>query len=137
MQILNAHLEIWETQIGTHKSDRTPEERFVWLIRQAHEKSGRKVVVLVDEYDKPLLASSSDNELQDSYRKTLKAFYGALKSCDADIQFAMLTGVTKFGKVSIFSDLNNLEDNTPYRPAGGSRYAVRKLRRLSLQCSPQ
>ncbi len=112
IQILNAHLDEWGTLIDDDKSDRTPEERFVWLIRKAHEKTGRKVVVLVDEYDKPLLASSSDNELQDSYRKTLKAFYGALKSCDADIQFAMLTGVTKFGKVSIFSDLNNLEDIT-------------------------
>ena len=112
MQILNAHLEVWETQIGTHKSDRTPEERFVWLIRKAHEKTGQKVVILVDEYDKPLLATSDDKTLQDSYRKTLKGFYGALKSCDADIQFAMLTGVTKFSKVSIFSDLNNLEDIT-------------------------
>lgn len=112
IQILNAHLDEWGTLVDDDKSDRTPEERFVWLIRKAHEKTGRKVVILVDEYDKPLLASSSDNKLQDSYRKTLKAFYGALKSCDADIQFAMLTGVTKFSKVSIFSDLNNLEDIT-------------------------
>lgn len=112
IQILNAHLEQWEALINDEKSDRTPEERFVWLIRKAREKTGRKVVILVDEYDKPLLASSSDYELQDSYRKILKAFYGALKSCDAEIEFAMLTGVTKFSKVSIFSDLNNLKDIT-------------------------
>ena len=112
IQILNSHLEKWEERFGSEKSDRTPEERFAWLVRKARETTDRKVAILVDEYDKPLLATSENPELQDTYRKMLKGFYGVLKSCDADIQFAMLTGVTKFSKVSIFSDLNNLEDIT-------------------------
>ena len=64
----------------------------------------------MDEYDKPLLQVIGNESLQDAYRNTLKAFYGALKSCDRYIRFAFLTGVTKFGKVSVFSDLNNLQD---------------------------
>ena len=68
------------------------------------------MVILIDEYDKPILQTISKPELQTEYRNTLKAFYGALKSCDGYIRFAMLTGVTKFSKVSVFSDLNNLMD---------------------------
>ena len=64
----------------------------------------------MDEYDKPMLQAIDNDELQDEYRSTLKAFYGALKSMDRYIRFALLTGVTKFGKVSVFSDLNNLRD---------------------------
>ena len=67
-------------------------------------------MILVDEYDKPLLQSIGNDSLQTDYRNTLKAFYGVLKSCDRYIRFALLTGVTKFSKVSVFSDLNNLED---------------------------
>ena len=80
------------------------------IIRRAYEKTGRQVVILVDEYDKPLLQAIGNTELQDAYRATLKGFYGALKSMDGCIRFAFLTGVTKFGKVSVFSDLNNLRD---------------------------
>jgi len=67
-------------------------------------------VILVDEYDKPMLQAIGKPDLQEAYRNTLKAFYGALKSKDGCIKFAMLTGVTKFGKVSVFSDLNNMKD---------------------------
>ncbi|MCP6003372.1 AAA family ATPase, partial [Klebsiella pneumoniae] len=66
--------------------------------------------ILVDEYDKPMLQAIGNEELQDEFRSTLKGFYGALKSKDGCIRFALLTGVTKFGKVSVFSDLNNLKD---------------------------
>jgi hypothetical protein len=65
---------------------------------------------LVDEYDKPILQAIGNEALQDEFRNALKAFYGVLKSADADLRFTLLTGVTKFGKVSVFSDLNNLED---------------------------
>lgn len=80
------------------------------MIGQAYKKTGKRIVILVDEYDKPLLATIAHPELQDSFRTTLKAFYGVLKSMDGCIKFALLTGVTKFGKVSVFSDLNNLID---------------------------
>lgn len=107
---LNSHLEKWESIYGDDKAGRSPEERFEWLITTAYERTGQKVVILIDEYDKPLLDSVDDHELQESYRDTLRAFYGNLKSNDSYIGFAMLTGVTKFGHLSIFSDLNNLED---------------------------
>jgi hypothetical protein len=84
--------------------------RFRAIIRAAKEKTGRNVVVLIDEYDKPILQAIGNEPLQNEFRKTLKAFYGVLKSADADLKFALLTGVTKFGKVSVFSDLNNLND---------------------------
>lgn len=70
--------------------------RFEGVIRRAYEKTGRNVVILVDEYDKPVLQAIGDDTLQDEYRSTLKSFYGALKSSDRYIQFAFLTGVTKF-----------------------------------------
>lgn len=108
--ILNNQLVIWEQKYGSAQSETTVASRFMGIIRRACEKSGLRVVVLVDEYDKPLLQTLGNEDLQTEYRNTLKAFYGALKSCDRYIQFALLTGVTKFGRVSVFSDLNNLED---------------------------
>ena len=84
--------------------------RFEGIIRRAREKTGHRVAILVDEYDKPMLQAIGNEELQDEFRSTLKGFYGALKSMDGCIKFAMLTGVTKFVKVSVFSDLNNLND---------------------------
>jgi hypothetical protein len=80
------------------------------VIRRACEKTGQPVVILVDEYDKPVLQAIDNDALQDTYRSIWKGFYGALKSKDRYIKFAFLTGVTKFSKVSVFSDLNNLYD---------------------------
>ena len=108
--ILNQHLEKWEALYGDEKKDRAPEERFAYLIEKINQITGKNVVVLVDEYDKPLLQALRNEELLTSYRQQLKAFYGVLKSKDAYIRFALLTGVTKFNKVSVFSDLNNLQD---------------------------
>ena len=108
--ILNQHLERWEARHGDEKRDRAPEERFAYLIGKISQSTGRNVVVLIDEYDKPLLQALGNEELLTSYRQQLKAFYGVLKSMDAYIRFALLTGVTKFSKVSVFSDLNNLQD---------------------------
>lgn len=107
---LNKHLELWEKLYGDEFSGRKVEERLYHVIRQAREKTGHRVVILVDEYDKPMLQAIGDPELQKAYRSTLKPFYGVLKSLDGYIKFAMLTGVTKFGKISVFSDLNNLND---------------------------
>ena len=86
-------------------------KRFQSLIETAYNKTGKQVVILVDEYDKPLLQTMGVNEdLNEEFRNTLKAFYSVIKTCDQYIRFAFLTGVTKFSKVSIFSDLNNLQD---------------------------
>ena len=85
--------------------------RFERLIKAAYQQTGKQVVILVDEYDKPLLQTMGVNEeLNEYYRNTLKAFYSVIKTCDEYIRFAFLTGVTKFSKISIFSDLNNLRD---------------------------
>ena len=110
MAILNQYLESWETIYGDEKKDRAPEERFAYLIEKVSRTSGQQVVVLIDEYDKPMLQAIGTEKLQTEYRNTLKAFYGVLKSCDKYLRFAMLTGVTKFSKISVFSDLNNLMD---------------------------
>ncbi|WP_028910384.1 ATP-binding protein [Prevotella sp. AGR2160] len=107
---LKKHLELWEDRYGDRYRDRAIEERFYHIVRLAYEKTGKRCVILVDEYDKPLLQTLSNSSLQDSYRATLKAFYSVLKTQDQYIKFALLTGVTKFGKVSVFSDLNNLID---------------------------
>ena len=108
--ILNDTLCEWERLYGTQESETTLSLRFKGVIQRAAEKTGRNVVVLIDEYDKPMLQAIHNKELQSSYRNILKAFYGVLKSKDAYLQFALLTGVTKFSKVSVFSDLNNLMD---------------------------
>lgn len=107
---LNKHLEMWEHLYGDEFKDRALEERFYHIISKAYEKTGQRVVILVDEYDKPMLQSIGNAALQDEYRNILKAFYSVLKTQDRYIRFAFLTGVTKFGKVSVFSDLNNLDD---------------------------
>ena len=108
--ILDAQLSQWEKSYGKEDYEKSFGTRFMGVMRRAFEQTGRQVVVLVDEYDKPMLQAIGNDELQSEYRSTLKAFYGALKSSDRYIKFAFLTGVTKFGKISVFSDLNNLVD---------------------------
>ena len=100
----------WEKLYGSELRTASHSERFRYFIKQAYAVTGQKVVILIDEYDKPLLDTAGNKELQDIYRSQLKAFYGNLKNCDQYIEFAMLTGVSRFGKLSIFSDLNNLQD---------------------------
>ena len=109
-KILNEALVKWESVFGTGAGESTLALRFKGVVERAYKQSGQRVAILVDEYDKPLLQAIGNEELQREYRNTLKPFYGVLKTMDGCIQFAMLTGVTKFGKVSVFSDLNNLED---------------------------
>ena len=108
--MLNQYLEKWELLYGQEKKDRSPEERFAYVIERACTQTGKQVVVLIDEYDKPLLQAVLDENLLDEYRKILKAFYGVLKSADRYLRFVFLTGVTKFAQVSVFSDLNQLND---------------------------
>ena len=109
--ILHTHLVQWEKQYEADTSEQTFSSRFKGIIRRAYQQTGKQVVILVDEYDKPLLQTMGVNEeLNEHYRNTLKAFYSVIKTCDEYIRFAFLTGVTKFSKISIFSDLNNLKD---------------------------
>ena len=107
-EVLNSHLENWEAIYGNEKKDRPLEERFNYLLEAAYKKTGLGVVVLVDEYDKSLL--ESEGEALEKSRKLFKGFFGNLKSCDKYLKFVFITGVTKFSKVSIFSDLNQLRD---------------------------
>ena len=109
-EILSRQLTQWELKYGKGVDEETLAGRFSGVIRRASEQAGCGVVVLVDEYDKPLLQALGDNALLDDYRKTLKAFYGVLKSSDRYLRFVFLTGVTKFAQVSVFSDLNQLND---------------------------
>ncbi|WP_291527991.1 ATP-binding protein [Bacteroides sp. UBA939] len=109
-RILNEALVRWEKVYGAEPSETSFSLRFAGIIRRACEQTGQRVAVLIDEYDKPLLQAIGNEELQKSLRNALKPFYGTLKSQDEYIKFVMLTGVTRFGKVSVFSDLNNLED---------------------------
>ena len=108
--ILEKSLVAWEKLYGAEPSERSFSLRFAGIIERACEQTGQRVVILVDEYDKPMLQAIGNEELQKQFRNTLKAFYGVLKTMDGCIKFALLTGVTKFGKVSVFSDLNNLDD---------------------------
>lgn len=108
--LLNDQLTVYERIYDSIATDTSSEGRFRALIRAAKQKTGVGVVVLIDEYDKPILQTIGNEVLQNEFRNALKAFYGVLKSADADLRFTLLTGVTKFGKVSVFSDLNNLHD---------------------------
>ena len=107
---LNTHLVRWEQRYGKEASEATFSSRFMGVIRRAHEKTGRQVVVLIDEYDKPLLDTLDKSELNGTYRDILRAFFSVIKSSDRYLRFAFLTGVTRFSKVSVFSGLNNLRD---------------------------
>ena len=108
--VLDLHLSKWEETYGRNPDiakENLP-SRFNALLEAAHEKTGLGVVVLVDEYDKSLL--ESEGEALEESRKLFKGFFGNLKSCDKHLRFTFITGVTKFSKVSIFSDLNQLND---------------------------
>ena len=90
----------------------TGPERLADLFERLHDQTGQRVVVLVDEYDKPILDALQEPDLARANRDYLRGLYGMIKTCDAHIRFCFLTGVSKFSKVSLFSGLNNLEDIT-------------------------
>ena len=107
---IGRQLETLESRFGVVKKYKTFPVRFDNLIECAFNKTGRQVVILIDEYDKPVIDNLDRPELQDKMRETLRGFYGVMKSKDAFIRFGFLTGVTKIGKMSVFSDLNNPKD---------------------------
>lgn len=108
--VLNQFLSNLENQYGIKGEGDNYGPRFQNVIEAAYKATNQRVVILIDEYDKPMLQAIGNPQLQDEFRNTLKGFYGALKSMDGCIRFAFITGVTKFGKVSVFSDLNHLDD---------------------------
>ena len=110
LSILNEFVCKQEDIYGREESEEGPARRFAGVIARACEMTGRQAVILVDEYDKPLVQAIGNEKLDEEYRTILKGFYGVLKSCDRYIRFALLTGVSRFSHVSIFSDLNNLQD---------------------------
>jgi hypothetical protein len=108
--LLTVMLDDYESEWGITEKYNDLSARFSTLIKVAFEKSGRKVVVLIDEYDKALINTMENTILNDELRNFFKGFYGVLKGMDYCLRFVFLTGVTKFSKVSIFSDLNQLKD---------------------------
>ncbi len=109
---LNSTLKDAEKAVGINCQSSDPEECFKELIQKASEKYNQKVVVLIDEYDKPILDNIIDKEVAREMRDAMKDFYGVIKDNDAYIQFVFITGVSKFSKMNLFSGLNNLEDIT-------------------------
>lgn len=118
--IINGSIESWEKTYGKNPDYNDIGRRFAYVLKQAHEKTGRRAVVLVDEYDKPMLdVLDTDNYgerngqkvlLENIHRDILKGFYSVFKLADADLQFVLLTGVTKFSQVSVFSGFNQPND---------------------------
>ena len=108
--VLNHILNRYEKQWGIEAGEQEHSLRFENVIRAAYEQTGKKVVILVDEYDKPLTGTMDDFNVHEDIRIALRGFYGVLKSMDAYLRFVFLTGVTKFSKISIFSDLNQPND---------------------------
>ena len=108
---LSAYLDKYEATYGIEPHPEYDASlRFERVISRAYEKTGQRVAILIDEYDKPLLESEENKELYKENQRILKSFFGNLKSMDRYIRFAFITGVARFNKVSIFSDLNNLND---------------------------
>ncbi len=109
-QRLHRHLEEWEDKYGNQYADREVGERFEHLLRLAYQKTGRRAVILVDEYDKPLVNNLNDSERFEQFRNQLSALYSNFKSGADYIRMVFLTGVSRFGKLSVFSGLNNIDD---------------------------
>ena len=118
---LETFVAMGEREYGKDELATTISERFAAVIKAAHKKMGRRAVVLIDEYDKPLLdvmdleifvedESGNRRKLENYNRELLKGFYGVFKDADEDLQFVFLTGVTKFSQVSVFSGFNQPDD---------------------------
>ena len=117
-QKLNGLLYDWEKQYEVERLEEGLDlgDRFIRILKAAHEKTGRRAVVLVDEYDKPVLDVLDVNkDLEEEHRNILKGFYSVFKGADEHLQFVLLTGVTKFSQVSVFSGFNQPKDISMHR----------------------
>ncbi len=108
--LIEERLSTWEKTYGVEPKVRSHAVRFSEVIRAAHEATGKGVVILVDEYDKPLVNNLHDRERFEMYRDSLAALYSNFKSSAQYIRLVFLTGVSRFGKLSVFSGLNNISD---------------------------
>lgn len=108
--IISQQIGYWEKEYGIASDAMELPQRFYAVIKRAVEQTGQKAVVLTDEYDKALVSSSAKEELHNQFRAILKPIYGTLKAADQYIEFALITGVSRFSRLSIFSDINNLSD---------------------------
>ena len=117
-EVLEEHLKGWESIYGTEYSSEPQDARFRYLLEKANKITGKEAVILVDEYDKSLL-EAGDSERIEHNKAVFKGFFSTLKSYDRYIKFVFITGVTKFSKVSIFSDLNQLKDISLVRDYSG------------------
>ncbi len=108
--VLTRHLDSWESEFDLTARYGDLESRFIDVINEVYEKTGRQVVILIDEYDKPIVNNLDKKDLSDYYRAVLQGFYGVIKSMGEETKFCFLTGVSKIGKMSVFSTLNNLTD---------------------------
>ena len=109
---LHQQLSYHEERFGLPAAFPEIRSRFLELIRRVHAQTGRRAVILIDEYDKPILDRIEEPDIASEIREGLKDFYSVIKDSDAHVKFAFLTGVSKFSKVSLFSGLNNLKDIT-------------------------
>lgn len=107
---INKQLLLWEKVYGSEEGDTTFNLRFESVIRRIYEQTGKQVVVLVDEYDSPMLDSNNDEETQEEIRNIMRNFFSPLKKSDPYLRFLFLTGISKFSQMSIFSELNNLQN---------------------------
>ena len=106
---LDNWLNEWEKKYSIQNKSKTHEVRFLNIIKKAEQQTGHKAVVLIDEYDKPML-DVIGTEMETKNRETLKGFYGTFKEADAHLRFVLLTGVTKFSQISVFSGFNQPYD---------------------------
>ena len=109
-ELLNIQISHWEELYGSDEKEYSFSGRFEGVIRRAYQKTGRQVVVLIDEYDSPLLDTNSDPALQQKLRNTVRDFFSPLKGMGQYLRFLLLTGISKFSQLSIFSELNNLQN---------------------------
>ena len=110
LQELNLKLYGYEQIYGRLEEEVNPNQRLMGLIKRAYEQTGKKVVVLIDEYDAPLLDVVHEWENLDVLRNIMRNFYSPLKACDPYLRYVFLTGITKFSQLSIFSELNNIKN---------------------------